>query len=58
MKISKERIENKIENKGPLTLEEGLFLFEQTHVIGLRKLDDCVFEHRPISHYLIRRWEA
>ncbi len=58
MKISKRSIEQKVLEGGRLSLEEGLFLFEQTDLIWLGKLADVVkrrFHPKPLVTFIIDR---
>ncbi|MCD6376266.1 MAG: dehypoxanthine futalosine cyclase [Caldisericaceae bacterium] len=58
MKISKHSIEQKVLEGGRLSLEEGLFLFEQTDLIWLGKLADVVkrrFHPKPLVTFIIDR---
>ncbi len=58
MKISKAYIEHKVEQGERLTLEDGLFLFEQTDLNWLGKLADQVrrrLHPKPIVTYIIDR---
>lgn len=58
MKISKRSIEQKVLEGGRLSLEEGLFLFEQTDLIWLGKLADTVkrrFHPKPLVTFIIDR---
>ncbi|MHB2149438.1 cyclic dehypoxanthinyl futalosine synthase [Calditrichota bacterium LG25] len=58
MKINKQTIEQKVAENGRLTLEEGLFLFEEADLIWLGKLADRVkrrFHPRPVVTFIIDR---
>ena len=58
MKISKQSIEEKVAEGGRLTLQEGLFLFEQPDLIWLGKLADQVkrrWHPKPIVTFIIDR---
>ncbi len=58
MKIDKQSIEQKIADGGRLSLEEGLFLFEQNDLLWLGELADQVrrrFHPKPIVTFIIDR---
>lgn len=58
MKINKQAIEQKVAEGGRLTLEEGLFLFQQPDLVWLGKLANSVkqqFHRKPIVTFIIDR---